>query len=294
MKALYYALFPLALLIILASVACLLGYFILMALGDVLELRKIISKGTLVLLLLSIFPLKRWLKLSWSDLGFAAPRRFIRQMGIGLIIGIVTLLPVLLVLYGLDVHIIDSGREWTAAKAGKRIIISLLLALLISFLEEPLFRGILLTSFLKKLSISMAVGLSAFYYASLHFLKSKTSIPYDELTPGKGFELMLEAFANWINPEIFSALLALWVVGVFLALIRVEIKQSLGICIGCHAGWVWLIKTSKDFLNVNPQSDYLFLVSQYDGVVGPLVTVWLSLAIAGYFFWKKAKKPVSP
>ncbi len=287
MRTVCYALLPLLLLVILASVACLLGYFILMALGDVIELRKIISKATLVLLLLSIFPLKRRLNLSWSELGFAPARRFIRQMAIGLLIGIITLLPVLLVLYGLDVHVIDSGRQWTAAKAVKRMVISLLLALLISFLEEPLFRGILLTSFRKKLSLSLAVGLSAFYYASLHFLKSKTSVPYDQISPGKGFELMLDAFANWINPEIFSALLALWVVGVFLALIRVEIKQGLGICIGCHAGWVWLIKTSKDFLNVNPQSDYLFLVSQYDGVVGPLVTVWLSLAIAGYFVWKK-------
>jgi membrane protease YdiL (CAAX protease family) len=294
MRTACYALFPLVLLIILASLACALGYFILMALGDVIELRKIISKATLVLLLLSIFPLKRWLNLSWSDLGFAPPHRFVRQMGIGLLIGVITLLPVLLVLYGLDVHIIDSGREWTVAKACKRIVISLLLALLISFLEEPLFRGILLTSFRKKLSLSLAVGLSAFYYASLHFLKSKTSVPYDELTLSKGFELMLDAFANWVNPEIFSALLALWVVGIFLALIRVEIHQSLGICIGCHAGWVWLIKTSKDFLDINPQSDYLFLVSQYDGVVGPLVTAWLSLTIAGYFFWKRAQTSVNP
>ncbi len=290
MKSLGTALFPLLLLIILASVSCLLGYFILMALGDVIELRKIISKGTLVLLLLSIFPLKRWLNLSWSDLGFAPTGQFLRQMVIGLMVGILTLLPVLLVLYGLDVHIIDSGREWTAVKAIKRIVISLLLALLISFLEEPLFRGILLTGLRKKLSLATAVGLSALYYASLHFLKSKTSVPYDELTPGKGFELMLDAFANWFNPEI----LALWVVGVFLALIRVEFKQSLGICIGCHAGWVWLIKTSKDFLNVNPQSDYLYLVSQYDGVVGPLVSVWLTLAIVGYYFWKKTKKTVNP
>ncbi|WP_198243702.1 CPBP family intramembrane glutamic endopeptidase [methane-oxidizing endosymbiont of Gigantopelta aegis] len=287
MMRLLYAFLPLIILIILATVACWLGYYLLLAFGDVVEFRKIISKTTLVLLLLSIFPLKAWLKLSWQDLGFAPPRQFLHQMGLGLLIGIITLLPVLLVLYGLDVHIIDTSRDWTVLKACKRIGISLLLALLISFLEEPLFRGILLASLRQKLSLSLAVGLSAFYYASLHFLKAKSSVPYAEISPAKGFDLMLEAFANWFNPAIFSALLALWVVGVFLALIRIEFRHSLGICVGCHAGWVWLIKTSKDFLDVNPKSDYLFLVSGYDGVVGPLVTIWLSLAIAGYWLWKQ-------
>jgi CAAX protease family protein len=282
----FIALLPMLILLSLALISCVLSYVILLAMGDVLELGKLISKSTLVLLLLSIFPIKAWLNLTWADLGFSPAKQFIKQMSIGVLLGVVTLLPILLLLYGLDVHIIDSGKDWTLFKAAKKISIALLLALLISFAEEPLFRGVLLSAFKRKMAVSLAIVLSSLYYASLHFLKGKTDVPYEQLTLGSGFPLMAEAFSNWLNSEIIGALVALLTVGIFLAVIRVELKNSLGICVGCHAGWVWQIKVSKDFLNVNPHSDWLFLVSSYDGVVGPLVTAWLTLAIVGFYSWK--------
>jgi len=76
-------------------------------------------------------------------------------------------------------------------------------------------------------------------------------------------------------------------VGIFLGVLRAEVKESLGLCIGCHTCWVWQIKMSKNLFNTDSSSDYIYLVSSYDGVVGPLVTVWLSLAIIGYFVYKK-------
>jgi hypothetical protein len=179
----------------------------------------------------------------------------------------------------LDVHVWDQGRSWTLAKIAEKIGIGLLLALLIGIGEELLFRGLLLSSLRRQLPVLLAIVISASYYAALHFLKSKTQIPFDQLTLGSGFNLMVEAFANGLNPDIAGAWVALFVVGVFLAMLRTRVRQSLGLCIGCHAGWVWQIKLSKDFFNVNSQSDYLFLVSSYDGVVGPLVSVWLTLAL---------------
>jgi len=78
------------------------------------------------------------------------------------------------------------------------------------------------------------------------------------------------------------------VVGLFLVSIRTQIKNSIGICIGCHAAWVWQIKMAKDFFDTNKNSPYYYLVSDYyDGVVGPLVAVWLLLILIGYFGWKR-------
>jgi len=89
-----------------------------------------------------------------------------------------------------------------------------------------------------------------------------------------------------LNPQIISALLALFVVGVFLAILRSRVPQSLGLCIGCHAAWVWQIKVSRDLFNVNLQADSLFLVNTYyDGVVGPLVSSWLVFALIVYGVW---------
>ena len=283
------ALVPLAVLMGLASLASLLGFGLLQLTGDVLPLAKVISKLTLIMLLLGMFPLRKILQLSWQDLGFAAPDVFFRQMGQGVLLGVATLLPVLLTLYWLDVHIWDQGHTWTLGKLMRKAGLALFLALLIALGEEIVFRGLLFSVLRRKLPGVAAIAISSFYYAALHFLKTKTNIPADQQTLGSGFKLMMEAFGNWFNPNIISALVALFVVGVFLALLRSRVPQSLGLCIGCHAGWVWQIKLSKDLCDVNPVSDYLFLVSAYDGVVGPLVSIWLSTAIAFWFWFAHAR-----
>lgn len=287
MKKLCVSLLPLMVLVSLSIFSSILAYFILRLSGDMFELRRLISRTVQVLLILSIFPLRARFRMAWSELGFVPSPVFFREMGQGMLLGIVTLLPVLSLLYGLDVHELDPDRNWTLWRILKSVVISLLLALLISFAEEPLFRGLLLAGFKRKLGGSLAVFLSAFYYAALHFLKNKTNVPYEELEFSSGFRLLAETYGNWLNPEIIPAFLALLMVGVFLALLRTEFGGSLGLCVGCHASWVWQIKISKELLNTNTQSDYLYLVSSYDGVVGPLITVWLSLAMLAYFIWHK-------
>ncbi|MDQ7089484.1 MAG: CPBP family intramembrane metalloprotease [Methylococcales bacterium] len=291
MNYLRYSLAPLALLIFLALIACVLSYLILMIAGDLLPLRKLVSKGTLIFLILSLFPLRHYLNLSWNQIGFAPKTIFFKQLFLGIGLGVLTLLPLLIVLYGLDVHVIDTSRSWTILKAVERIAIALLLALLISFAEEPLFRGLLLTSLRKKMAVAAAIGISSTYYAALHFLKSKTPISYEDVQFSSGFKLLGEAFSNWLNPDILSAFIGLFMVGVFLAVIRTQVKQSLGLCIGYHASWVWQIKVSKDFFNTNQQSEYLYLVSSYDGLVGPLVSLWMLLLASAYlgyqFFYRQ-------
>jgi membrane protease YdiL (CAAX protease family) len=273
---------PLGVLVLLAALASVLSFGFLQLAGDVLPLAKLVSKVTLGLLLISVFPFRKILKLSWQDIGFSRPKPFFLQIGLGLLLGLLTLSPVLVVLYTLDVHVWDQSRTWTWAKILQKTGIGLCLAMLIGIGEELLFRGLLLGYLRRQLPLILAIGISAFFYAALHFLKSKTLIPFYQQNLGSGFELMAEAFANWLNPEIVTAFSGLFVVGVFLALLRSRLPNSLGFCIGCHAGWVWLIKVSKDFCNVNPHSEYLYLVSSYDGVVGPLVSVWLTAAMLGW------------
>ena len=164
-----------------------------------------------------------------------------------------------------------------------------MLALLISLIEEPLFRGLLLVGLNKKLSVLWAILISATYYAALHFLSSNTDIAPQELNLYSGFTLLGGAVANLLNPGILSAFFALLMVGVFLGVLRTQVKSSLGLCIGCHTCWVWQIKMNKKLFNTDFSSDYAYLVSSYDGVIGPLVTVWLMLAIAAYLIYRRAK-----
>ncbi|MCF6202528.1 MAG: CPBP family glutamic-type intramembrane protease [Methylococcaceae bacterium] len=287
-KTTYYSLVPLLILLFFVSFSALLSYIILMIAGDIISMRKIVSKGAQIFLLLSIFPFRHYLKLTWADIGFATRPQFFKQLGYGMVLGLLTLMPVMITLYIFDINVIDQTKEWTASKIIIRALLALLLATLISFGEEPIFSGILLAGLRKKMMVGLAAFVSATYYAAFHFVKTKTDIPYEELSIGSGFQLMAEAFANVINPEIASAFVALLAVGLFLATIRTQFSNSIGICIGCHAAWVWQIKLGKDFFNTNLNSDYSYLVSSYyDGVVGWLVAVWLSLAIVSFFIWKK-------
>jgi membrane protease YdiL (CAAX protease family) len=289
MKYIVYALIPLAILTSLALISCVLSYFILQLSGDILPLHKLISKGTQIFLVLSLFPLRHYLKISWTEIGFAIKPIFGQQVLLGLGLGLLTLLPILGILYGLEVHVLDETKNWSIPYLTERLAISLLLALLISLVEEPLFRGLLLAGLQQKTSLIGAIFLSAFYYSGLHFLKNKTAVPYDNIEFTTSFKLLGQAFENLLNPEILSAFIALFCVGLFLALIRVRIKHSLGLCIGYHTGWVWLIKMSKDGFNTNYNSEYLYLVSHYDGVVGLLVSVWMLFLISIYLLMSKNK-----
>jgi uncharacterized protein len=287
---LLYALIPLLVLLAATFLACILAYFLMSVWGDDLSFRTIIRKSTQLFLVLSIFPAMHYLNLSKFDLGFSVRPLFVKQLWQGVSLGFITLMPVFIVLYLLDVNVIDESRSWTFLWASKKLAIELLLALLISLFEEPVFRGVLLTGLSKKLAVRSAILISAFYYAILHFLDSKIQIPVQDITIFSGFNLLGDAFAHLLNPEILSAFFALFAVGVFLGVLRTQVKASLGLCIGCHACWVWQIKLSKDLFNINSSSDYLYLVSSYDGVIGPLVTTWLALAIAGYFFYKRLNR----
>lgn len=283
MRGLASALAPLLLLVILAMLASLLGYAVLKLAGDVLPLAKIVSKITLVLLLLSVLPLKKYLQLSWTELGFAPWLQFIGQAGKGFALSLATLLPVLLILYLLHVHVWDDSRVWTWQIFAGKALLALALAMLIAVGEELLFRGLLLSSLRRQMPLYAAMFASSLYYAALHFLKSSTPVAYADISLFSGLPLLSEAFANWLNPAIVSAFAALFAVGLFLAVLRSRTGQGLGWSIGCHAGWVWQIKLSRDLCNVNLQADSVYLVNTYyDGVIGPLVAVWLTSVLIGY------------
>jgi len=203
---------------------------------------------------------------------------------------LITLMPVFIAQYVLKINVIDDAHTWSVEWVVRNMAISLLLALIISLIEEPLFRGILLVGLNKKMPVAAAILLSSTYYAALHFLSSKTDIPVQDINLFSGFKLLGEAVGNLLNPNILSAFFALLLVGIFLGVLRTQVKSSLGLCIGCHTCWVWQIKMSKQLFNTDFSSDYLYLVSSYDGVIGPLVTGWLMLAIGSYFTYQHFNK----
>jgi membrane protease YdiL (CAAX protease family) len=199
-------------------------------------------------------------------------------------------LPVFFTLNSLGVHSVDMTKAWTLGWAAKKIGIAFGLALLIGLVEESVFRGLLLTSLRKYLSAFSAVLISSVYYAGLHFLDSKSPVSEATLSLNGSFQLLGEAYHNVFAMQDVTAFAALCVVGLFLGLLRLRGDVNLALCIGCHTGWVTLIRMSKSTMSVDLNTPYSLLVSPYDGVIGVLVAVWLLFVLASYWLFSKVIK----
>lgn len=284
MRTIITALTPAAILLLIICIAGILGYLLATVIGDTFPLSKIISKTTLILLVLSIFPAMAWLRLNKQDLGFSPKNIFFKQMAKGLLLGIIILLPIILSLWFLDLWHFDQDKHWTATSILLKVLGVLIIAFLVSVPEEMIFRGILLTGLSKKLGVFLGIAISAIYYAGLHFLKTKIEIPVQELSLLSSYTVTIGAFKNLFQLSNLPAFIALFTVATFLGCVRMWLPQSLGLCVGIHAGWVFLIKMTSAFFDKTRHSDLKFLVSTYDGIIGPLVSVWLVILTAFFLY----------
>ena len=239
--------------------------------GSVSDLRTLVSRGGQVMLLLGLVPLWRWLGLGWKDLGWSQP--FFRQWLVGFVLGALLLGLHVKLLIGLGVH--DFVRERVQFPGllsilGKALAIGFAIALV----EETLFRGALLGILRKRSGPVLAIFASSLYFAALHFIGSQWTTELANVGWDSGFLIALDGFAHLRQAQP-DAVLALFVAGLLLASIRVIWPGSLAVCMGIHAGWVFIIKSAKPLCAMNPVSPHIGWVSRYDFVIGYLSAAWL-------------------
>jgi membrane protease YdiL (CAAX protease family) len=280
-----YAITPLLVLLTALILSCTLGYFIVLGIGDAIPFRQILTRSTQLFLVLSIFPIMAYLKVNKEELGFAPIGVLSKQLLQGFGLGFIVLIPVLVVLYVLKITVYK-GQFWTVGLMINAMTMNLLVALLISVIEETLFRGIVLVGLKRKLPVIAAIILTSTYYAGLHFLSIKTNLAVQDITITSGFLMLGEAVGNLFRLASVPAFFALLMVGIFLGVLRTQKKISLGLCIGCHTSWVWLIKINKKLFNTDFSAQYHYLVSSYDGIIGPLVGGWIMIVIVAYFAYQ--------
>lgn len=283
-KKIYVSFIPALILLGITCVACLLSYLVALSFDDVTILRKLMIRLSQAMLFLSIFPIARWLKFNKEMLGFTSFKIMFSQFWRGFGLSFLVLLPAFFTLNALGVHSIDYSKAWTFLWILKKIGVAFGLALVIGLLEESVFRGLLLSGLRKHLSAFSAIWLSSIYYAALHFLDCKSPVLESSPTLQNSFELLGAAYQNMFALQDPTAFLALCAVGLFLGVLRWQGEINLAVCIGCHTGWVTLIRMIKSTSQVHLDSPYAFLVSYYDGIIGLLITGWLILILMGYFF----------
>jgi uncharacterized protein len=232
--------------------------------------------GMLALLVGFLLVARRLRLADRTSLGYGLPRRaFGRELGLGLTLGIATMLGVVVIMSALGLL------EWstaglTAAGLARLVAARALSALVVALIEETFLRGAMHTAIERESGTGAAVLLTAVIYAASHFFASY-HIDASQVNSGSGVALLagtLHAFARPLS--IADAFLALFAVGLVLGLVRAA-TGNIAACIGLHAGWVWVMLLAHEFSHPQRAAAAAFLLSRFDGFVGWLVLAWTVL-----------------
>jgi membrane protease YdiL (CAAX protease family) len=240
--------------------------------------------GMLVLLIGFLLVARRLALADRQSLGYGLPRRdFLRELLIGLGLGVATMLPVSLLMMALDLRVLRPGLEFDALFIASLLAGGLATGLAVSFIEETFLRGAMHSGIAREAGAPAAILLTAVLYSSLHFV-GRHRIPLEELGPDSGLRYVLGTLQGFAQPlQILDAWLTLFAVGLLLGMVR-ALTGNVAACIGLHAGWVWIISLLRESSQPDETSPNRFLLSQFDGVVGWLVLGW-TLCI-GWALWR--------
>jgi membrane protease YdiL (CAAX protease family) len=235
--------------------------------------------------------LPRW-KLATRDvLGYALPRReFLRQLCLGFAAGVILLIPLAGALLGLGVRVMDGGLTWVtvAGFAGQ----GLLTGLAVGLIEETCFRGLMFEAIRRESGIVLATILPTTLYAAGHFFGGHLRIPPDQVTFLSGPLLVGDTFAKFQTPlNLIDSFLALSALGTLLTLIRSR-TGAIAAGAGLHGGAVCAITVLRKCTAVDPDSHWAWLVGSYDGVIGWMALVWISVITVAYWRVTRSAHPI--
>ncbi|MEE9423716.1 MAG: CPBP family intramembrane glutamic endopeptidase [Methylococcales bacterium] len=202
------------------------------------------------------------------------------------LIGVLILSIPLTILIALQIRIPDTEVLASTTSVAKKLIAPLLVGLLVALIEEYVFRGWLLGwlqsrfAEIKSFGQNLAIVTSAFYFAILHFLKPAVELNNQNSTLQASLDVFFRSLKHLFQHNDIDTLIALFLAGVLLAIIKIRFNHGLLLVIGIHAGWIFSIKTIKSLTHGNPASQWQYLVGQ-DGIVGYLSASWLALVVLG-------------
>jgi membrane protease YdiL (CAAX protease family) len=229
-----------------------------------------------------------WLFRYWKvgnkeSLGYGLPRgEFMRQLLLGLICGAAIMAPLMLTLFALDIRQVRPDVDWSSGAIAGVIGAGLLSGLVVAFIEETFFRGALFSAVRRESGTILAIVLPSLLYASVHFLGGRLRLPREAIEWSTGFDVLAKLLEAYSAPlELVDSLLALFCVGVLLALVRLR-TGSIAACLGLHASWVCTIALVRKISFVHEQAGAGWLVGSYDGVIGWGAVGWIAIMAGAY------------
>ena len=180
-----------------------------------------------------LWPLLRWLEIKTRrDLALEPNPRWLRDVLVGFVL---SGLPVLLC----EIFLVNRGLYSMRSNVSPLAVAEVVpTAVVVSLIEEALFRGLFLGVLLRALRPWTANVVSAAIFSIVHFLKAP-----DQTTTSvhwfSGFVSLAHSLDQFSQPMlVLAGFTTLFVIGVALAHGRLR-TQSLWLPIGLHAGWIF-------------------------------------------------------
>lgn len=250
---------------------------------------RVMGRLAQLFILLGIWPFLKYQQLTdRTSLGYGAAGTVLRRAaGLGWLQGLAILLVLALMLVVLEVRVPDADLDLWPYVA-KKALQALIGGLLIGVLEETFFRGALYTAIRRHDGIASAVVWTAFLYTLVHFMKPGVLPPGVPFDWAESWRMFGSAFTDAFRLENLDSAVALFMVGIFLALVR-ERTGHIAWGIGLHAGWIFVIQVTRRMTDANPEAPLAVLVGSYDGIIGWLAAAWIGVLAVGYWRWTGSK-----
>ena len=185
---------------------------------------------------------------SLARVGLQLRGGWLRHVSAGILIGVLSLTLVIMLAFLCGARTIHPRFHLSRALGALPLLA--VQAGIIGLWEETFFRGFILQSFLKDMRAVIAILVTSFLFASLHFIDTPVFLPvgFDVLAGFRALAMLKGLVAHPIAmlPELFGLAL----IGIVLSCAYVWTK-SLYLPIGLHAGWVFAWKLTDLCLKRN-------------------------------------------
>lgn len=263
-----------------AALASILAYVITLSPVHGASFSLMVTRGAQVVLLVSLVPLARALKLTAAELGFPVGwGALLKQLAAGFGLGTLILSIHVALLLQLGAIKPNPAVVFSVSELVTMLRRVIWVGFLVATMEELIFRGVGLAALCRIGATWSAAGITALYYALLHFVRSDFRPSGAEIEWWSGFAILADGVRRLLHDTPFDCLLALFCVGLFLAAVRLIVPRALALCIGIHAGWVVVIKVARRLTDPDPHAPLAYLVGPYDQIIGYAAAGWISLLL---------------
>jgi membrane protease YdiL (CAAX protease family) len=170
---------------------------------------------------------------------------------------------------------------------------ALLTALMVGFLEELFFRGMMFKGLLEDARPATAFAVVNLFYAALHFLKPPEKFVVTGLDPLAGVRFLVQSLQRFLDPsEILPGLIGLFIIGLVLSYAFFR-TRALYLSIGLHAGWVFALKTIRVYGDFD-RGDLGWAFGSADPKIVSGVATWIGVAVVGVIVHLRTRPHPNP